>query len=196
MALDQLILWLTQYGYFALFPLAVGEGPIIAVIAGFLASLGLLNFWLAYIIIVIGDLAGDALHYCVGRFGGRTFIDRWGKYFGLKPGQLAAVEEQFAKRGDKLLFLGKMLQGVGGAFLIAAGLIRMPFVKFIFANTLATLIKSFLLLLLGFYFGYALSAINSYLQKISLLFLGAAVLALLIYFYYFKKKKALKENNG
>lgn len=188
MALDQLILWLSAYGYLALFPLAVAEGPIVTVIAGFLASMGLINFWLAYVVIIVGDIAGDALHYCVGRFGGRSFIDRWGKYFGVGPGQIEPIEEQFAKRGDKLLFLGKMLQGVGGAFLIAAGLIKMPFRRFIFANLLATFIKSLLLLILGFYFGYALSTINAYLERTVLISVGLALLAALVYFFYFRKK--------
>ena len=187
MAPDQLLLWLSTYKYFTLFPLAVAEGPIITVIAGFLASMGLLNFWLAYIIIIIGDLAGDALHYAFGRWGGRSFIDRWGKYFGVGPGQIGPIEEQFAKRGDKLLFIGKMLQGVGGAFLIAAGFIKMPFGKFIFANMLATFIKSFLLLLLGFYFGHALAAIDGYLEKASLISIGAALFGALVYFLYLRK---------
>lgn len=188
MSLDQVLLWLTQYKYFALFPLAVAEGPIITVIAGFFSSLNYLNFWLAYVIIIAGDLAGDAVHYSFGRWGGRNFINRWGKYFGVGPGQIEIIEKQFAERGDKLLFIGKMLQGVGGAFLIAAGLIKMPFGKFIFANTLATFVKSFLLLLLGFYFGYALSTINTYLERISFITLGAALFAALIYFFYFRKK--------
>lgn len=193
MALDQLILWLSGYKYLALLPLAVAEGPVITVIAGFLASLGLFNFWLAYIIIVIGDLAGDALHYAFGRFGGRSFVGRWGKYLGVGPGQIETIEKQFAKRGDKLLFIGKMSHGIGGAFLVAAGLIKMPFDKFIFANMLATLIKSLILLLLGFYFGHALSAINTYLEKISLISAGLAIFAALIYFFYFRNHKTAKE---
>lgn len=191
MALDQLILWLSDYKYLALFPLAVAEGPIVTVIAGFFASLGYLNFWLAYIIIIIGDLVGDAVHYSFGRFGGRAFIDRWGKYLGVGPKQIGAIERQFDKRGDKLLFIGKMSQGIGGAFLVAAGLIKMPFSKFIFANLLATLIKSLLLLLLGFYFGHALSTINTYLEKITLFSLGAAIFGVLIYFLYFRKSRNL-----
>lgn len=187
MSLDQLILWLTQYKYFALFPLAVAEGPIITVIAGFFASLSYLNFWFAYIIIIIGDLAGDAIHYSLGRWGGRNFIDRWGKYLGVGPGQIETIEKQFDKRGDKLLFIGKMSHGIGGAFLVAAGLIKMPFDKFIFANLLATLVKSLLLLLLGFYFGQALSIINTYLERIALISFGAVIFAGLIYFLYFRK---------
>ena len=187
LSLDQASAWLLHYKYLALFPLAIAEGPIITVVTGLFASLGYLSFWLAYFIIVVGDLVGDAVHYSFGRWGGRAFIDRWGKYFGVGPGQIAPIEKQFDKRGDKLLFIGKMSHGVGGAFLIAAGLIKMPFDKFIFANLLATLIKSLILLLLGFYFGQALGTINNYLERIFLISIGAAFFGALIYFLYFRK---------
>ena len=186
-SLQQIILWLSAYKYFALFPLAVAEGPIITVIAGFFASLGYLNFWLAYIIIVAGDLIGDALHYAIGRFGGSQFIVRWGHYFGIGLDQVESLEKQFDKRGDKLLFIGKMSHGIGGAFLIAAGIIKMSFGKFIFSNMLASLLKSMLLLLIGFYFGHALATISTYLEKIALISIGAAIFAFLIYFFYFRK---------
>lgn len=189
MSPDQVLNWISQYSYFALFPLAVIEGPIITVIAGFFASLGYLNLSIAYLIIVAGDLTGDVLYYLLGRFGGRTFIDKWGRYLGTGQEEISLLEEQFAKRGDKLLFIGKMSQGIGGAFLLAAGVIKMPFSKFFLSNLLATLIKSLALLLIGFYFGHAISSINSYLEKISLISIGLAVVVVLAYFFYFRKKR-------
>lgn len=187
-SLDQVLLWLAHYKYWALFPLAVIEGPIITVITGFFTSLGYFNFLVAYLIIVAGDLAGDIVHYAVGRFGGRHFVSRWGKYVGLGKNEIVSLESQFARRGDKLLFIGKMTHGVGGAFLIAAGVIKMPFGKFFYSNMLATFVKSALLLVIGFYFGHALSTINSVLQKIALITIGSGALLLLVYFFYFRKE--------
>ncbi len=186
---DQAIPWLTSYKYVALFPLAVIEGPIITVITGFFSSLGYINFFLAYVVIVSGDLAGDVIYYLAGRFGGRKFVDKWGKYLGIGENQIESLEKQFAKRGSKLLFIGKMSHGVGGAFLVAAGMIKMPFDKFLSANFLATLLKSAILLLIGYYFGHAFAAINSYLEKISVISLGAAVTAAIGYILYRRRKR-------
>lgn len=191
-SLDQVTLWLLGYKYFALFPLAVAEGPIVTVIAGFFVSLGQLNFWLAYFIIVAGDLIGDAIHYLIGRWGGEKFITKWGHHLGISETQVASLEKQFDKRGSQLLFIGKMSHGIGGAFLVAAGIIKMPFGKFIFSNMLATLLKSLILLLIGYYFGQALSTINTYLERIALISIGIGIFAFLIYFFYFRKK----QNNG
>lgn len=185
----QVVPWLLQYKYLALFPLAVIEGPIVTIITGFFSSLGYVNFFIAYAVIVAGDLAGDTIHYLIGRFGGRRFIDKWGHYIGVGEAQVEAVEKQFAKRGSKLLFIGKMSHGVGGAFLVAAGIIKMPFNKFILSNMLATLLKSFILLLIGYYFGQAFATINSYLEKIAILSLGIGVTLVIAYLLYNHRKE-------
>ncbi|MCX6731890.1 MAG: DedA family protein [Candidatus Parcubacteria bacterium] len=184
----QITSWLLQYKYFALFPLAVIEGPIITIITGFFSSLGYINFLGAYAVIVAGDLAGDVLHYIIGRFGGRKFIDKWGRFIGVGEREVELVEKQFTKRGDKLLFIGKMSHGVGGAFLVAAGIIKMPFDRFFFSNFLATLVKSLILLIIGFYFGHAFAAINSYLEKFAVLSVAIAVTLLIAYLFYHHHK--------
>jgi membrane protein DedA with SNARE-associated domain len=51
-SLIQVIGWLVHYKYVVLFPIMVVEGPIITVLAGFLASLGSLNLLAAYSIVV------------------------------------------------------------------------------------------------------------------------------------------------
>ena len=185
---DQALSWLTSYKYAALFPLTVIEGPIITVIAGFFSSLGFINFFLTYLIVVVGDLIGDIIHYVLGRFGGRKFIDRWGRFIGVGKQQIESIEKQFTKRGSKLLFIGKMSHGIGGAFLVAAGIIKMPFDKFMLSNLLATLVKSMILLLVGFYFGQAYVTIGSYLEKLTVIVAATAVILLLIYIFYFRKK--------
>jgi membrane protein DedA with SNARE-associated domain len=188
-SLSQTIGWIFGYGYPALFILAVIEGPIVTVIAGFFASLGYLNFFIAYPVIVAGDLGGDVIYYLIGRFGGIRFINKWGKYIGLGPDEILALEKHFEKHGRRLLFIGKMSHGIGGAFLVAAGLVKMPFGEFFSSNFLATLAKSLILLLIGFFFGHALVGVNSVLEKISVVLIGAGFFFFLIYFLYFRKKR-------
>ena len=58
-----------SYGYWALFLIAVAEGPIITVIAGFLASRGLLDVALVFAVAFLADLRRDLLLYAIGRSG-------------------------------------------------------------------------------------------------------------------------------
>ncbi len=187
--LEQIFIWLASYKYLALFPLALVEGPIVTVIMGFFSSLGFINLLFAFLIIVAGDLTGDGFFYILGRKGGKKFIQRWGRFLGVKESQVESLEKNFTERGGRILIIGKILHGVGGAFLLAAGLAKMPFDKFLFFNLLATLVKSSLLIALGFYFGQAFNLINFYLGRIALITVAATAIFLLIYFLYFRKKR-------
>jgi membrane protein DedA with SNARE-associated domain len=49
--------------------------------AGVAAQKGALsNVWLVIAVAVLAELCGQSIGYAVGRFGGRPFIDRYGKY--------------------------------------------------------------------------------------------------------------------
>lgn len=181
--------WLFKYRYLALFPTAVFEGPIITIAAGFLASLKVFDPFIALAVVIAGDLAGDSLHYAAGRWGGRKFIEKWGRFVGLSMEKIEPLEKLFAQKGNSLLFVGKALHGIGGAFLVAAGLIHMPFKKFFFSNFWATLLKSAVLLLIGFYFGQALSHIKSFLDALAVGLAAAFIIFILIYFFYLKDRR-------
>ena len=60
--------YLAIYGYAALLPLAIIEGPAVTVFAAFLAAQGVFDVVGVYAIVVLGDLIGDVLHYAVGRW--------------------------------------------------------------------------------------------------------------------------------
>jgi membrane protein DedA with SNARE-associated domain len=183
----QVLLWLTQYRYLAIFPLAVIEGPILTIICGFFASLGHLNLWLAYVIIVAGDVTGDALHYLFGYVAGERLVTRWGKRFGLSDERIIKIEKLFAEKGIRVLFFGKLTHGIGGAFLVTAGIVKMPFKKFLWVNTIGTAVKSLILLIIGYYFGQAFTTIDSYLQKTAILFVGIALIVVVVHILYFRK---------
>ena len=181
-SLQQVTQLLLQYKYLILFPIVVVEGPIITIIAGFLASQGYLNVFITYGISVIGDLVGDTFYYAIGYWGRKGFVDRWGKYFGLNGELMERVEKHFRTHAGKTLLFGKT-QAIGGMMLAGAGAAKMPYWKFMWFNVIATVPKSLILFLLGFYFGHAFTKINSYLQITSAVSLGLSII-FLIYFFY------------
>ena len=178
----QLVSLLEQYRYAILFPLVVVEGPITTVAAGFLASLGYMRVWLALAVIVAGDVGGDMLYYALGRYGGRRVIDRWGHYVGATSERVMHVERHFERHAGKTLMLGKLSHGVGGIFLLAAGVAKMPFGRFSWYTFLATLPKSALLILIGFYFGQSYERITKYADFSAIGVVAIAVLLVIGYF--------------
>ncbi|MFH1346808.1 MAG: DedA family protein [Spirochaetota bacterium] len=190
-SLSQITELLIQYKYLILFPITVLEGPIISVVAGFLVALKYFDLYTTFIIVVLGDLVGDVLNYAIGRWGREKIINRWGRYLGITEERLKKVEGHFEKNAGKTLLLGKALHGIGGVFIYAAGIAKVPIFKFIWFNFLGTVPKSLVLILIGFYFGYAISTVKSYLELIAAVFAGLGIIAILIWLY-FNRNKAIE----
>ena len=153
--LDTIVSILQSHGSIILFPLAIVEGPIVTVVAAFVASQGYLSLAAVYLVVVAADLVGDVLFYLVGRHGKELLLDRWGHYVGITPERLLALEQHFDQHGGKTLLIAKVTHSLGFAVLLAAGASRMHFGMFVWYNIVGTLPKSLFFLLVGYVLGYA-----------------------------------------
>jgi membrane protein DedA with SNARE-associated domain len=170
---------LRSEGLLLLFPLAVIEGPIVTVIAAYLASLGYMNVYAVFAVAVSADLVGDSILYSLGRFGYDLTRKRLPARLRIDAGQLAPIAEYFRLRGGRTLLVGKLTHAVGFIILFAAGVSRMPFLSFIWYNLLGTLPKSLFFVVIGFTIGYAYKEIDSYILRASIVvFVTAAALGL------------------
>lgn len=175
--LDAVVELVRTHGLLLLVPLSVLEGPIVTVIAGYLASLGLLSLGGALAVVVAGDLVGDTLLYLAGRKGIKRIPLRWRNRLGLKPERVATLGAHFDLHGGRTLVLGKITHSAGAAILVAAGMARMPYAAFLMWNLLATLPKSAAFLALGYGFGAAYAQIDTWILRASVLLLGMLLLA-------------------
>ena len=71
---------------------------------------------------VLGSLAG----WAIGRYGGRAFVERRGRWVHMTPEKLDTAERWFARWGDALVFLGRVTPVVRSFVAIPAGIARMP----------------------------------------------------------------------
>ena len=193
MQLEHLRGLIELYTYFALFPLVVLEGPIVTIIAGFLIHIKVLNFFVAYIVIVLADVAADVIWYSLGRFA-RGFVERIGHLFGVSKNKLESLDSHFVDKGHRTVFFGKFILGMEVAVLVAAGMAKYNFRKFAIYTMLPTLPKSLFFLVVGYYFGGAFQVINKILKDVvlsSIITLTAVVIFyFIIYKFILKKIKA------
>lgn len=187
-SLTNIINHLLVYRYLYLFPVSVVEGPIVSIISGFLASTNALNFWLAFLVLIAGDLVGDTLYYLIGHYGRKSFLDRWGHYIGINETKVEQLEKHFVNHGVKTLIIGKITQLPGGAVLVAAGAAKMPYLKFMATNLVATVPKIFALLVVGYYFGRAYQQINRYFNYTSIV-VGVLIVVVIIIWLLIRKKR-------
>lgn len=177
---------LEHYKYLVIFPIAVIEGPIIIIISGFLVSLGFLNGLVAYSVLVVADVIGDTLYYLIGKYWrSSTRIKKYAKFIGFDERSEVFLEEHFRKHKIKTFLIAKISHGMGWSVWISAGIARIKYLELVFYSLMGTLIKTSVLLLLGYYIGKSYVEINSYLHYIALF---TITLALIIFLFFITKR--------
>ncbi len=78
----------------------------------------------------LGCNLGSELAYWVGATGGRKAIERYGKYVLVSKHELAIADRWFAKRGDIIVLVARLLPVIRTFIAFPAGVARMNRVKF------------------------------------------------------------------
>lgn len=180
---------LLTYKYLILLPLAVIEGPIITVIAGLFVRTGILNFFIVYIIVIFGDILGDAIAYFVGRFSGPIFLKKFNKFFHITPEKTEKAKAYFDLHHHKTLVLSKIIHGFGIAGLMTAGTLKVPYKKFFITCLCVSLVQSAAFLLLGFFFGHIYVIFGKYMNIFSKWTIIIGIIVVIVLFFYFRLRK-------
>jgi membrane-associated protein len=188
MTFDSLIADVGSYGAVILLPLSIIEGPIVTVLAGYAARLGLFQIPVAFGIVVLGDLIGDALFYLLGWRGLRLVPKKWLARLGLVPERVAALSDHFADKGGRTLILAKITHSAGAAVMVAAGMARMNFWMFMWYNVLGTLPKSAVLLALGYVLGEAATQLGPTITEGSMVMLALMGIGGAVWWFWPRKK--------
>ncbi len=154
--------FLEQYGYFAIFFVAFLEAICVPfpaeVTFSFTASLaarGKDGFHLVPVIVVgvLGEICGSIVAYGIGRYGGRTVVERYGRYVLLTPGDLDRADRFMAKHGDPAVLFGRIIPLLRAFVSVVAGIGEMAFGRFVIFTSIGTAIFGTVLALLGYGLG-------------------------------------------
>jgi membrane protein DedA with SNARE-associated domain len=145
--INDVVMWATDligaWGLPAVFVLMLLESACIPVpseaimpFAGFAVSEGTLSFIGITVAGVAGNLVGSWIAYAVGYYGGRPFVDRWGKWVLLRPHHLDTAQRWFDRYGAPVVFFSRMIPIVRTFISLPAGFGKMSFWKFTLYTTL------------------------------------------------------------
>jgi membrane protein DedA with SNARE-associated domain len=166
------------------------EGPIITLVSGFLISLGILSFIPTFLVVFAGDMISDSFYYALGKRG-RRFVERI-KFLRLSPTQLEKVEKHYEKHPGKTFLVSKVSYGVGSLFLVAAGVSKMTYQRFLEYITPMNAVRSTILLLIGYYLGRAVRYSGIYLAW----YTAGVIILLPVGYYIIKKIQDLRDEEG
>jgi membrane-associated protein len=158
--------FLIAHGSALILPLAVIEGPVVAIVTGFLAVQGYFEWYWVMPLLVGADLIGDVGYYWIGRAG----IARLGFIGRLVGTPKPVLQRDLARNATKMLLIGKWTHAVGALVLVGSGMMRLPLPRFILVNLFATVPKCAVL----FGFGYFAGDHYSFLERHTVL--GSVVL--------------------
>lgn len=99
--------------------------------AGFLIFEGKFSFPLVILFSTLGSIIGSLISYYIGAWGGRPFIEKFGKYLLLDRHHLALTENYFKKRGDITILICRFIPVVRHLISIPAGIGKMNIIKFL-----------------------------------------------------------------
>jgi len=139
------------------------------------------SFWIVVVVATAGNTAGSLIAYAIGAWGGRPFLERYGRYILIRPHEIELADRFFARWGSQTVFIGRLLPVVRTFISFPAGVARMPLGKFILFSTLGALPWSILLAYAGVVLGENWVDVRHALQPFDLAIALAVVLAVLLF---------------
>ncbi len=89
------------------------------------------SVWMMGVAGALGCVWGSAVAYWAGKYGGRPFIEKYGKYILVRHKDLDKADAWFARYGDAAVFFSRLLPVVRTFISFPAGIAQVPFGRFI-----------------------------------------------------------------
>ena len=141
----------------------------------------------------IGNIIGSIVAYGVGMWGGRPFLQRWGKYVLITNHDLEVADRWFTKYGSLSMFVSRLLPAVRTFISLPAGIARMNFIKFIIYSFIGAFIWSTGLAWGGYLIGEHWEQLRTAMRPFDWLIISLVVIA--IAYYIYRHVRHFKENN-
>lgn len=177
----------SQYGYLAVFIGILLEnlgiplpGETITIVGGFLAGSGELNYWFVLTAAATGAFLGGICGYFVGKYGGWKLMLGFAKVFRIQELQLEEIKTKFSENSIKAVFFGRFIALIRIFTSPMAGVVEMPFGKFMAVNLVGAITWATVMTTLAFFVGrvVSLEQLLAWVSKFAILALAIAIAAI------------------
>jgi membrane protein DedA with SNARE-associated domain len=154
---------------------------IIMPFAGFLAAQGKFSLLGVALAGALGCVIGSVIAYAVGILGGRSFIEKYGKYILISRHDLEIADNFFNKYGSGAIFFSRLLPVVRTFISLPAGIAKMNFSKFVIYSFLGSLPWCWALAYLGKILGDHWDTLGVYFHKFDFVIVAVILLGVVWY---------------
>jgi membrane protein DedA with SNARE-associated domain len=162
-----------------LFPPIPSE--VVLPLAGFFVGTGDLAFWGALLAATNGSTAGALILYGIGRWGGRRLVLRYGRWLRVREEDLDRADGWFARHGDLVVLVARVVPFARSVVSIPAGIARMPPVRFMVLTAAGSGVWNAVLIGAGYALGANWNHVSSWVGAYSDVVLVAVVAAAIVY---------------
>ncbi len=155
--------------------------------AGYLVSKGVMTIHVAAFAGAIGCVIGSIPSYYIGYFGGRPFIEKYGKWLLVSKHDLEIADKWSKKWGELAFFICRMLPVVRTFISLPAGILKVNLPKFLGLTFLGSLVWSYFLVYVGVKLGENLDKFSAILHKFDVAIVLSCVILFALYLkHHFK----------
>jgi membrane protein DedA with SNARE-associated domain len=188
-----ILYWLADLGYIGIalgLMIEIIPSEIVLGYGGYMISQGTINFVGAVIAGTIGGTFAQLFLYWAGYYGGRPFLEKYGKFIFIQKKHLDVAEDWFKKYGNGVIFTARFIPVVRHAISIPAGIAKMPASKFILYTVAAIIPWTIFFLYLGLILGENWAQIKEVAGPYILPMIVIATVLAVIYFLIKQKRKS------
>ena len=169
---------------------------VIMPFSGFLASTG--RFSLLGVILAgsFGSVIGSLVAYFFGFFGGRIFLEKYGKYLLISHYDLDLADKFFQKHGAKAAFFTRMMPIFRTFISLPAGIAKMNLLKLTVYTFVGSIPWCWALAFLGKKLGENWQVLGSYFKKFDFIIISLIIIAIILYIIrHIKNERKYKNLN-
>jgi membrane protein DedA with SNARE-associated domain len=169
----------------SLFPI---PSEVVMIPAGYLARKGQLDPFLVILTAGVGCLLGASFNYVLGRYAGRLFLLRFGRYLLIDERKYHQAEALFLRSAYVATFFGRFLPVIRHLISLPAGVFGMSKVPFAVLTFAGSTIWCAVLTGAGYFFGAAaLHVVEDYTHQLALA-VSLLLVALAIWFLIYRAR--------
>ena len=154
---------------------------IIMPFSGYLVFKGEMTLWGVALAGAIGCVVGSIPAYYLGMYGGRPLVEKYGKWVLISHHDLRLADRAFAKYGEIIIFIGRLLPAVRTFIAFPAGIARMHMGRFIAYTFVGSLLWCWVLAFVGMKLGENWTSLKVYFHEFHMVLTVAAVVFLIWY---------------
>ncbi len=186
------VLPLGNWNYLILFVFVIMQGPLVKLLGGALVANTFMNLFTVILVSILASLTADVIWFRIGRLGNpQRFLKR-------RSAKQKKVFEKLQigmnRHCFKVLLLGKFATGMTVPAMIAAGVSKIPWRRWVPAVLLGEIIYTSTVVTLGFFAAESVKQVDQTLQAVGI---GVTAIILLVLVIYLPRtlKKILEDSS-